>query len=780
MRLTGSALLVLFCATVGWSMLAAARAVPAAATPSPVAATPSPDVGAADDLPFADPIARPQGAIALSRLYPQRGPARLKGDTSSFDIAIPLAGTVAVQEASMELHFTNSIALRPGRSVLSIRLNEATLAQVALDPAQPVGVVTVNLPAELWHSGYNKLTINVSQHYIDQCEDPDAPELWTEIDLFHSRLHYKVAPRPTPYLLSDLSSIFSPGLGGQSRVLLLTASGAAADRLPSEALPYVAQALALRRRYAPLTIDQGSWVEGAQGKLSYLPASAPAELLHVLVGTPDELAPMFAKNELPAIAGPNVLLDSIGDGRARLVVTGRTPDEVVTAAHALAVLQDSLTPDAKALFPPAEAATQPMPLTGRSVLRGDTTYSFNDLGVATTTIDGPGVHRVSVPLPLPADYYTQENAQGELSLDFAYSAAMGAGSVMNVLVNTEFIQGVFFDRGAGERFTNYRLHVPVRLLRPGANTLDFQLATHPYKEGGACTSQKAEYPFAQLMGTSTIHLPEAGHAAVLPDLALFGAAGFPFVSNDGNAAGRVYVASPALEGSALTLIGKLAQTVGGPVSGWQIIVGVPERIPGQAIVLATTDKLPPGYYANLSTAIASTKRWPYRALEDLRTVSSQPHLTLGNLWSAVVGGTSQANPFPSQESLTQRSSLGDLGVGFTLHNPHGAAGDTLMVVTADTDAQITNRVNALVQPEVWSQLKGDLVAWRQPNAPVFTMDVGQHYEVGDADRWLLLRLTVSNNPLPWIAAAAIAAALATAAAFILLRRRKRMLDEGRG
>jgi cellulose synthase operon protein B len=101
-----------------------------------------------------------------------------------------------------------------------------------------------------------------------------------------------------------------------------------------------------------------------------------------------------------------------------------------------------------------------------------------------------------------------------------------------------------------------------------------------------------------------------------------------------------------------------------------------------------------------------------------------------------------------------------------------------MIVTADTDAGLTARVGALVQPEVWSQLKGDFVAWRQPNAPVFTMEVAQHFEVGSEDPWLLLRLTVSTNPLPWIAGAAGAAAIATAAAFILLRRRKRNLDQG--
>ena len=765
MKLYRYALPALFCAILCGSALGA---TPPAATPP--AAT-------SDDQPFADPIARPQGAIALSHLYPEAGPVRLKGNSASFDISIPLADTVAIQEASVELHFTNSIALLKGRSVLSVRFNDVTVAQVALDPAQPVGVVTVNLPAEQWRPGFNKLTIDATQHYTDQCEDPDSPELWTEIDLFRSRLHYKVAPQQAPYLLSNLSAIFSPGLGGQSRVALLTAPDAMAGQLRSDALPYVAEALALRRRYAPLTVDQQSWTEGAQGDVAYLPAAAQTELLHVLVGTPEELSRALPKNVIPAVMGPRVWLDSIAGGRARLVVTGRTPEEVVAAAHDLAVLQDNLTPDAKAAFAGYDTP-RAMPLTGRSVLRGNTTYSFNDLGIPTARIDGSGIHRVSVSLPLAADYYTQENAQADLSLDFAYSAAMGAGSVMNVLVNGEFIQGIFFGNTSGDRFSEYRLHVPVRLLKPGANTLDFELATHPYKVGAACTSQKADYLFAQIMGSSTIHLPDSGHAAVMPDLARFETAGFPFVSNSGNAAGTIYVGSTALEGSALTLIGKLAQTVQGPVDGWKVYLGVPNVIPGQAIVLATADRLPPDYYSNLSTAIDNTKRWPFRALEDLRTVSSQPHVTLGSFWSAVSGKASPAGPFPQQESLTQQSSLGDLGVGYAFHNPHGGAGDTLMVLTADNDARLADRVQTLVQPEVWSQMKGDLVAWRAADAPVFTMQVARHYVVGKQSPWLLLRLSASNNPLPWILAAAVAAALATAAAFLLLRRRTNSLDQG--
>ena len=771
MRLAGFVLVALFCATPSWSATAVGRAGPAAATPSPTAST-------SEDLPFDDPIARPQGAIALSHLYPQPGPVRLKGDRSSLDISIPLARTVVVQAASVELNYTNSIALQTARSVLAVRFNEATLAQIHLDAAASVGVVTVNLPTSLWRPGYNKLTIDVVQHYTDRCEDPNAPELWSEIDLFRSRLHYRVAPSSAPYLLSDLSSILAPGLGGQSQVLLLTAPTAQADKLRSDALPYIAQALALRRQYAPLTIRQASWSTGGEGNPSQLPDDAAAHLLQVLVGTPDQLASLLT-SPLPAIDGPKLLISNIGDGWVRLVVTGRTPDEVIVAAHNLAVLQDTLTPDTQALFISGESQAQTMPLDGRSVLVGNTNYSFDDLGVSTTTIQGSGEHHITVPLPLPADYYTSENAQATLLLDFAYSAAMGAGSIINVSLNGEFIQGVFFDHANGQKFTGYRIKIPVRLLRPGSNALDFDVATQPYKVGGECTSQKGDYIFIQIMGTSTIRLPRGGRAAVLPDLARLAAAGFPYIAKDGSAAGKVYVSSPELVGGALTLIGKLAQAVRGPVSGWEIVVGPVNNVNGQAIVLGTADKLSPDYYAYLSAAVARTKRWPYRALQDLRTASSQPHLTLGTLWSAIFGRAARPARFPLAETLMQRSALGDLGVLLTLRNPLGARGDTLTILTADSNSILGHRVEALVQPELWSQMRGDLVAWQTPNTPVFTMDVGDQYVVGNENPWLLLRLRVSSNPMYWLVAAALAAALATAAAFILLRRRGKRLAEGR-
>jgi hypothetical protein len=89
----------------------------------------------------------------------------------------------------------------------------------------------------------------------------------------------------------------------------------------------------------------------------------------------------------------------------------------------------------------------------------------------------------------------------------------------------------------------------------------------------------------------------------------------------------------ALGGSALTLIGKLAQIVQCQVSGWRVVVGVPDKVTRPAVVLPSADRPSSDCYGSLAAAIATTKRRPYRALQDVRSISSQPHLTVSNLWS---------------------------------------------------------------------------------------------------------------------------------------------------
>lgn len=733
------------------------------------AQTAVPEGAAALSVRLEDLTVRPKGAVPLSAFSPQPGPLRLRDEAGEQAFFIPLAATAVVRDMILTLRYTNSVALRPERSVLAVRLNEATLAQIRLDPTQPSGEARVRLPADGWRSGFNKLTLAVTQHYADSCEDSVAPELWTEVDLSQSFLSYDLGPLTRPLLLSDLSALFSPGLGGQREVTLLTPPGAGADRLRSQALPSVAQALALRRQFAPLEVRQRDW-SGAG-----LPTDVSGAV-QVVVGLPQDLAQVLPPQALPVVDGPKVAISGLGDGRARLLVTGRTEDEVIAAARSLTVMDDAQTPDSQATFPQGGLTAAPLPLDGRVSMVGGKTYRFQALGFRTATARGKGSHQISVPLPMAPDYYTYENAKVTLKLDFSYGAGMGAGSVLNFRVNDEQIHGHSMGNPDGGSFRDYLITFPVNLLKPGANALNIDISSQPPVSGGECVGSRGRHLLVQVSENSVITLPEAGRAAALPDLARFATSGYPYAGGDGRAAGAVYVGSADLIGPALTLIGRMAQVAHGPVDGLAVITGLPQPLPGQALVLATTAQLQRDDFAAWAASLSKIRSWPYRALQDLRTTATGPELSLGSL-HGLISRADSGPAVPDGEWVQQKSSLGDRAVMAALRNPAGHDGALLTVVAAETPAVLAARIADLVGPGLWGQMRGDLIAWGEKDEALFTLQVSEPYQVGRDDPLLLLRLTLSTTPWYWLAGAVAVCGLITLLLWQMIRRRRKRFME---
>lgn len=739
--------------------------------PAPVSAAPAP-ASVAADLPSArldDVTVRPKGSVPLSAFTPQPGPLRLRDEAAEQAFYIPLAATAAVRDMILTLRYTNSVSLLPGRSVLAVRLNEATLAQVRLDPAQPSGEARIRLPAGSWRGGYNKLTLAAIQHYADTCEDSVAPELWTEVDLSQSHLSYDLGPASRPYLLSDLSGLFSPGLGGQREVTLLTPPGPGAEALRSQALPYVAQALALRRQFAPLQVNHRDWTGTA------LPTDVSGAV-QVVVGLPQDLAQVLPPQALPVVDGPKVAISSLGDGRARLLITGRTEAEVTAAARSLTVMDDAQTRDAQVTFPQGGLMAGPLPLQGRVSMEGGRSYRFQALGFRTATVRGKGSAQIAVPLPVAPDYYTYEGAKVSLTLDFSYGAGMGPGSVLNFRVNDEQIHGHSMNNPDGGSFRQYQIAFPVNLLKPGANTLTVDVSSQPPVSGGECVGSRGRHLIMQMSDTSVVTLPEAGRAAVLPDLARFAASAYPYAGGDGRAAGTVYVGSADLIGPALTLVGRMAQTVQGPVDGVAVVTGLPQPLPGQALVVATTAQLQRDDFAPWAAGLSKIRSWPYRTLQDLRTVATAPDLSLSSL-PGLIRLPDPSGAHPEGEWVRQKSSLGDRAVLSAFRNPAGPDGALLTVVAAETPAVLAARIADLVGPGLWGQMRGDLIAWGDGDEALFTLQVSDHYQIGEDDPLLLLRLTLSTTPWYWLGGAAAVTGLMTLLLWQLLRRRRKRFME---
>lgn len=730
----------------------------AAAADGPESASSLPDA-VLDDV-----TVRPKGTVPLSAFSADPGPLRLRDEAGEQNFFIPLARTAVVRDVILTLRYTNSVSLRPDRSVLAVRLNEATLAQIRLDPAQPAGEARIRLPAEMWRGGFNKLTLAVIQHYADSCEDSVAPELWTEVDLSQSHLSYDLGPLARPVALSDLGALFSPGLGGQRQVTVLTPAGPGADGLRQRALPYVAQALALRRQYAPLEVLHRDWTAAG------LPADVPGAV-QVLVGLPQDLAAVLPPQALPVVDGPQATLTDTGGGHSRLIVTGRTEEEVIAAARGLTLMNDALTPDSQVTFPRRDGGGGSLPLDGRISMEGGKSYRFQALGFRTATVRGKGAYQISVPLPMAPDYYTYENAKVVLKLDFSYGAGLGAGSILNFRINDRQIHGHAMDNKNGASFQDYLITFPVNLLKPGANALLIDINSQPPVSGGECVGSRGRHLMVQVSDSSVITLPEAGKAAMLPDLARFAASGYPYIGGDGRGAGTVYLGSADLIGPALTLTGRMAQAARGPVDGLQVVVGLPAPLSGQALVLATTAQLQREDFGPWAVSLSKVKAWPYRALQDLRTATTGPELSLGGL-GGLLGGTVAKPALPDEEWMQQKSSLGDKAALTAFRNPAGQGDDLLTVVAAETPAVLAARVNDLIGPGLWGQLQGDLAVWGKGGQDLLTLQVSEHYQVGRDNPLLLLRLILSANPWYWMAGAAGVSGLFTLLLWQMIRRRR--------
>ncbi|KAI5916038.1 cellulose biosynthesis cyclic di-GMP-binding regulatory protein BcsB [Thauera sp. 2A1] len=719
-----------------------------------------------------------EASVRLSQFASKPGPLMLQGAAAARDLYIPLSPAVDMREATVELKFSNSIALVSGRSTLAVRLNDLTLAQIPLDPKQPVGTARVRLPAERWKPGYNKLSFAVVQHVLDRCEFPGLAELWTELDLHGSQLHYRVEDRDRALLLKDVGALFSPGIGGLAQVRLLTVEGSAAP-VVSRALPRVAQALALRRQFAPLAIEHASVPAGA----AQLPES-PAQGAQVLVGTVDELRPLLPAAMLSDINGPHLAIERQARAAAAsaslLVVTGNSADEVASAASLLAVMDDALNPVPRVTQLGGERRTPGLAQLSGRVLGADRRYTFATLGFADAAFRGAGAHTARLNLQVPADYYPEESAEVELLVDLAYGAGMGPGSVMNVTVNDRFVHGRPLEDKNGVAYRDYRIVLPARALVPGVNTVRFDFSLRPEVASGECVSVDGDHLVAQIGGSSRIVMPPFASAALQPDLGLLRTTGYPYFSTDGKLEPRLVVSSAAEVGSALTLLGKLAQVAGAPQEGWMLQVGMDgDKLAGRALLLAPAAQLPDDLFASWSAALGRSVSWPYQALNDMRDEGrAATHGFFSVLMDALLQGKASGQAPAMRGRVQQDGGLGDLGGIAALRNPRSADAATLTVIAAADAERLAARVQDLVRPEVWSRLGGDLAVWGGADDAVTTLRVAEPFTAGEQGRWTQLRLYLTANPWYVLLALLAGVVLVVVSARVLLRGRRGRIERG--
>jgi len=286
-----------------------------------------------------------QEATLASFLGPEKS-LMLRNARAGADVFFPVSDRIETIQANLHLEFTNSISLVQNRSQLRVSLNGNVLAQFRLNPDRPTVVANIELPERLLERGYNRLTFGASQHYTEQCEDPNAPELWTRIDPVASTIRLEGTLASIEPRLSQLSNLMDRKLWGPFELSLVTGTTLLEDKhLRWGSL--ISQGAPLRLDYVPLNVR---WLPAEQHTKDQtkrrrqgrrFPRMAQEALVGrdaVLFGTRKELAPFLTSEQASRIVGAYLSVAPLDDDPAHflLVISGTNDAEVELAATAFA------------------------------------------------------------------------------------------------------------------------------------------------------------------------------------------------------------------------------------------------------------------------------------------------------------------------------------------------------------------------------------------------------------------------------------------------------------
>lgn len=692
------------------------------------------------------PVSALESTWSLARLMSRDEAIRLRHAWDTYALSLPVSARHQVLKARLHLELTHSNVLVGRRSQLKVQLNGWHVAQLKFDPEHPHVEAEIPLPADRFKPGYNQLGFQVAQHYTEaQCESPQAPELWTEIDSVKSRVVLEWTPTQEAPTLAGLDRLYDETLR-DLRVNIVQATPAVNDKQRSWG-SWVAQGIALRLRYAPFRIFPGRWQEDAAGD-------------RVLIGRREDLAAYLPKAMLERITGPYLAVRPYpaNPGAIELVLSGRDDAEVSQAAQAFTRLRLPF-PDSADVVISALDPLEPEPGPAPGILREGLAYELEQLGIRDITLENAG-QSLEVELNLPADLHASDETQVELWLHLAYRAGLRRDSVLNVEVNGVFQNSVHLAAESGAEYRGYHLAIPLKSFHPGRNLLRFSPYPAPLISG-ECAYLQDRFPVT-IYRNSMIQLPRASHYVRLPDLGLFGRTGFPYIqAGDGSTAAIELLDDEAETlAAAWQLAGRWAQQNGAPLTRLTIT---------RHEAGASRHRFLLGSIAALRVrgAAPGAPWWPGADSSRLRLTGERrfeaPEPSFADRLARLLG---EERPLPADARIrpTRTQLTGDLGRQRLLmaYPAAGGAERVETVLTAQTPGGLLEAAQSVTQAELAHALNGDLALWLDGPETLVWQDGGAGFYLGDASQRERLGAVFARHP--WFGLGSIAlSALAFAA-----------------
>jgi cellulose synthase (UDP-forming) len=686
-------------------------------------------------------------------------PVRLQGTHGEIGIPFGLRSDRVVLDASITIQTAWSPAMLDDLSQLVVILNGEVVRTIPLTRANAGGMTfTVPINPALFLPGDNQLNLRLIGHYARDCEDPFHSSLWANVsntrtwmDLRLQRLSFNpdLARLPGPFFEKgdnkplNLPFVFAgQPHGGELQAAASIASwmGSLASYRGFNFPPLYGR---LPTGNAIVFMTQGSRIDG-------------------LDLNPDGPSVTMVKNPR----------DPLG---MLLVIMGRDARELSLAAAAVSSGR-GVFGGARMNFDgvriptyPAYGAPRWIP-TDHAVKLGDIMqpYELQGLGLPP----GPLTARFRV----APDLFFWPRQGGKLNLGYRYPVANWLdkrASRLDVSLNGQYLRTLpiagswwsdWFSGSAARSSDSSAGVVLPRYNLFGSNelTFDYNLIIADKKK---CTGTLPDNVRVSLDPNSTIDLTSAYHGLMMPDLATFAGAGFPFTVRPDLSETTVLMAkdpSPASVAAFLTLMGRFGDATGVPATGVTVASQiVPAELVERDILVIGSSAM-----AGASTLFENA---PLTYTDGVLHVSERSPL---QYVEALFGGMKSDNPADAEPVVYGSRDFSGI---VSFQSPFGSK-RTVVALLADNGSSLPMLVDGMADDKINASIQGDLAVTSGEGMTSFA--VGPTYWVGSLPLWMKTAYWFSQRPaLMGLFTVLLAVVLASPAYFYFRKQAARRLGE---
>ncbi len=650
--------------------------------------------------------------LKLSKLLGDSTPRNLNGVDARMNIALPLPGLWEPEEVVLELTGVASKSLIKTSQLLII-VNDRIVGQKELGNGEDKFTHRISIPVEYLNDGFNSVQVRAIQHYVDVCEVPLSPQLWTQINLEQSKFVIRAHPREASPNLSLIPKMFDRATWQDTpTVPIFTTADISNTQLG--ALNYVAQGIGQRFSFVPARLLKLDIPADAQTLDSVMPKRSRTA---VVLATFDAAKALLGHLDFPTDQGPIVAVKTLPNNQARymLLLLGKDDNEVSQAASAFAITGVPWPDNTWAAISKINIPTH-VELEKRFSIPTAASGAFplRALGYKSQTLNG--IESGSVKLKI---WNNTWQGRMQVRLHLSYASGMSNQSALNVLANGVMHGSIPLSNPDGGVYEHYAVTVPAGALKPGWNELEFAPRMIPANNGGQCQ------PFfngnlALTIYEDTTIQKFGGDELKQVDLATISGAGYVFTEKPLGRGVAFHLAAKDADtvSAAMTLVAKLSQVYNRPLLNSSFAFANDATASGDYHYwIGAYQNLPEALQSQLKVTIPQTLNI---AVPLIQSATVDVHENLQ--WITYVLEKLRIRSGATQNFTEVQMDLsGEFGANSFALSTENDDGEPTLIFTATSPASLRDGIDTVVDYGQWSQLRGLFSFWQPGSEEVYAI-----------------------------------------------------------